>query len=173
MSVTFGCQFQRFMMTTALTVSGLTSGLGCHGHQEFGWSEERTERDVIDMYYNWFRSSLLVGTDVTGILAVVSKDMFFKLFSSNFSFPYLKNSSASKLFTARINHFFFILFTSFCFVLWIFIFWSSLNTLVIVFQHWLYCGMFSLFWSATTDILMICPPTFKSRARSYILKKSI
>ena len=106
MSVTFGCQFQRFMMTTALTVSGLTSGLGCHGHQEFGWSEERTERDVIDMYYNWFRSSLLVGTDVTGILAVVSKDMFFKLFSSNFSFPYLKNSSASKLFTARINHFF-------------------------------------------------------------------
>lgn len=92
------------MMTTPLTVSGLTSGLGWHGHREFGWSEERTERDVIDMYYIWFRSSFLVGTDVTGILAVVSKDIFYKLFSSNFSFPYLKNSSAPKLFfTARIQ----------------------------------------------------------------------
>jgi len=41
------------------------------------------------MYYDWVRSSLLVGIDVTGILAVVSKEIFFELFSSNFSFPFI------------------------------------------------------------------------------------
>jgi len=56
------------------------------------------------MYYDWVRYSLLVGIDVTSILAVVSKEIFFELFSSHFSFPYLKFFSALKIFvTARIE----------------------------------------------------------------------
>ena len=124
MSVILGCKFHCIMMTTELTVFGITSGLGCHGHQEFGWSEKRTERDVemlIDMYYDWVRSSLLVGSWYWCYWLLFLRKYVSRLFQVIFPFHSLKiiqlqNYFSQQEFNKTFFFFHLVYFLLFCFM---------------------------------------------------------